>query len=181
MCPRRLIDAVSDTNVSDDDFDRHGRIRRRPWYSDSEDGHDSGSSQLLDSPAETNDNTEQLADDPGHTSLANPSYSFVGGKTVLTLALLVYLLITLLPGSSTGTTRIFLYFNRNYAPALPNGEGLYGFMSYHMIPIISVLRSCLRLAADEGPFLIESTTEYQTLIDIADHVLSIERLARYFS
>ncbi|KAI1278925.1 hypothetical protein F5Y07DRAFT_359910 [Xylaria sp. FL0933] len=71
MCPRRLIDAVSESNISDDDFDRHGRIRRRPWYSDSEDGDDSGSSRLLQSPAETNDNTEQPSYDPGQTSLAN--------------------------------------------------------------------------------------------------------------
>ncbi|KAI1351317.1 hypothetical protein F5Y01DRAFT_314963 [Xylaria sp. FL0043] len=162
MCPGRLIDTVSESDISDDDFDRHGRIRRRPWYSDGEDGDDSDSSQLLQSPAETNDNTEQLSYDPGQTSLANGAVKFPRR-------------------SGTSTTRIFLYFNRDYAPALPNGEGLYGFMIYQMIPIIRVLRSCLRLAADEGSFLVESTTEYQTLIDLADHVLSIERLARYFS
>ncbi|KAI0434890.1 hypothetical protein F5Y09DRAFT_191177 [Xylaria sp. FL1042] len=71
MCPRRLIDSVSESSSSDDDFDRHGRIRRQPWYSDSEDGDYSGSTQLLDSRAETNDNTEQPSYDPGQTSLAN--------------------------------------------------------------------------------------------------------------
>ncbi|KAJ3579547.1 hypothetical protein NPX13_g1016 [Xylaria arbuscula] len=71
MCPARLVDcsSASDiTEVSDDDFDRHGNIRR-PWNHAA--SNDSNSSQDMESPADPISDEDPVSNAPSQTSRTN--------------------------------------------------------------------------------------------------------------
>ncbi|KAI3340900.1 hypothetical protein F4824DRAFT_496503 [Ustulina deusta] len=182
MCPGRLVDSPPDASASDDDFDRHGRIRRRA-YSDSE---DSDADRLVASPVEMNGHAERLPSDPGQTSLANGGgVSGLDGEASQTSPMMRFPQERGANAAENRTTSsnarimtIYLYSSRNHALGLSDGESPREFIHHQVRPLLSALGACVLVTEGEPAFPIRRHSDLQVIESIVQHLQIVWLLAR---
>ncbi|KAI1424556.1 hypothetical protein F5Y12DRAFT_796959 [Xylaria sp. FL1777] len=156
MCPGILIDCEPEVNISDDEFDRHGRIRRRTSSSSSSQDFDHG--QIVVSPAELDDHIDEPLNNPSQTSPASGG----GAQELDDQASQTFFPIRPQEQegnanagenhptpSNPGTFWISFPFDRTHPPNPPFRENPRGYIHRQIGPILGVLRTCLQVTEQE--------------------------------